>query len=62
MRVSGLGDRLELMNAQIEWKIFIPLVKIVYNDNKETGGRPHTNELVVVRFMLLQNWYGLSDS
>ena len=60
-RVSGLGDRLELMNAQIDWKPFVPLVKRVYNDNKENGGRPHTNELVVVRCMLLQHWYGLSD-
>jgi IS5 family transposase len=49
------------MNAQIGWNPFIPLVKSVYNDNKETGGRPHTDELVVVKCMLLQNWYGLSD-
>jgi len=61
LKVKGLGDRLELMKQQIDWKPFIPLVKSVFHDNKTTGGRPHTDELVIVRSMLLQSWYGLSD-
>ena len=28
---------------------------------KKLAERPHTDELVVVRCMLLQSWYGLSD-
>ena len=60
-RVSGLGDRLELMKEQIDWNPFIPMVRSVYRDSPETGGRPHTDETLVVRCMLLQNWYGLSD-
>jgi IS5 family transposase len=60
-KVKGLGDRLELMKHQIDWKPFIPLVKSVFHDNDVIGGRPHTDELIVVRSMLLQAWYGLSD-
>jgi IS5 family transposase len=60
-KVKGLGDRLEPMKQQIDWKPFIPLVKSVFHDNKITGGCPHTDELIVVRSMLLQAWYGLSD-
>ena len=60
-KVKGLGDRLVLMKEQINWKPFVPLVASVFEDNDETGGRPHTDELVVVRSMLLQAWYGLSD-
>ena len=60
-KVKGLGDRLALMKQQIDWKPFIPLTKSVFHDDKETGGRPHTDELVVVRSMLLQAWYNLSD-
>lgn len=60
-KVKGLGDRLELMKEQIDWKPFIPLVRSVFNDNEIIGGRPHTDELIVVRSMLLQSWYGLSD-
>ncbi len=60
-KVKGLGDRLPLMKKQIDWKPFIPLIKSVYHDNDEKGGRPHTDELVIVRSLLLQSWYGLSD-
>lgn len=60
-KIKGLGDRLALMKQQIDWQPFIPLVRSVFEDNKIVGGRPHTNELVVVRSMLLQAWYGLSD-
>ena len=60
-KVMGLGDRLALMKHQISWQPFVPLVKSVFHDNETTGGRPHTDELVVVRSTLLQAWYGLSD-
>ena len=60
-KVQGLGDRLALMKEQISWQPFIPLVRQVYHDNREMGGRPHTDELVIVRSLLLQSWYGLSD-
>ena len=61
LKVKGLGDRLELMKEQIDWKPFVPLVRKVFFDNEEQGGRPHTDELVIVRTLLLQGWYGLSD-
>jgi transposase, IS5 family len=61
MKVKGLGDRLVLMKEQIDWQPFIPLVRSVFYDTKKEGGRPHTDELLVVRSMLLQGWYGLSD-
>ena len=60
-KVKGLGDRLELMKEQIDWECFRPLVKSVFYDDKETGGRPHTDEVLVVRTMVLQSCYGLSD-
>jgi len=60
-KLRGLGDRLALMKDQINWQPFIPLVQQVYYDDKKRGGRPHTDDLVVVRSMLLQAWYGLSD-
>ncbi len=60
-KVNGLGDRLALMKEQIDWEPFRPIVASVYRDNKQEGGRPHTDEVVIVRAMLLQSWYGLSD-
>jgi IS5 family transposase len=60
-KVKGLGDRLELMKHQIDWEPFRPLVAKVFYDNDTVGGRPHTDELLVVRTLLLQGWYTLSD-
>ena len=60
-KVKGLGDRLELMKEQIDWEPFVPLVRSVFYDDDYSGGRPHTDEIIVVRSMLLQSWYGLSD-
>lgn len=60
-KVRGLGDRLELMKRHISWEPFRKMVAKVFFDNKEQGGRPHTDEIVVVRTMLLQAWYGISD-
>lgn len=60
-KVKGLGDRLALMKEQINWEPFRPMVSQVFYDDDEKGGRPHTDEIIVVRTMLLQAWYGLSD-
>jgi len=49
------------MKDKVDWAPFVPLVSSVFFDDKERGGRPHTDEVVVVRVMLLQAWYGLSD-
>ena len=60
-KVKGLGDRLKLMREQINWKPFIPLVRKIFHGNEKEIGRPHTDELIIIRSMLLQGWYGLSD-
>jgi IS5 family transposase len=60
-KVKGLGDRLELMKEQIIWGPFVPLVSKIFHGNEKEVGRPHTDELIIVRSMLLQGWYGLSD-
>lgn len=60
-RIQGLGDRLELMKQVINWESFRKLVAGVFFDNKEIGGRPHTDEILVVKVMVLQSCYNLSD-
>ncbi len=60
-KVKGLGDRLELMKHEIDWQPFVPIIKSVFHDDEIHGGRPHTDEIIIVRILLLQGWYGLSD-
>ena len=59
--VRGLGDRLALMKEQIDWTPFRKMIKSVFYNHTNMGGRPNTDELVIVRCLLLQGWYGLSD-
>ena len=33
----------------------------MYRDNKEIGGRPHNDEIVMVKMLVLAGWHGLSD-
>lgn len=61
VKVRGLGDRLALMKNVINWKRFRPIVASVFYDDKVKGGRPHTDEIVVVKALVLQSMYGLSD-
>jgi IS5 family transposase len=56
-RVKGLGDHLALMKDIIDWDKFRPIVASVYYDNDAIGGRPHTDEVLLVRCMILQAWY-----
>lgn len=60
-KLRGLGDKLPVMKELIDWERFRPIVKSVFNDNDVVGGRPHTDELVIVRALVLQSWYNLSD-
>lgn len=60
-KVKGLGDRLELMKHEIDWQKFVPIIKGVFHDNEIIGGRPHTDEIVIARILLLQGCYNLSD-
>ena len=60
-KMQGLGDRLEFMKGIVDWNRFVPIIRDVFFDNKETGGRPHTDEILFIRVTVLQSLYGLSD-
>lgn len=60
-KVHGLGDRLVFMKQMVDWERFRPIVRQIFYDNNIVGGRPHTDETIIVRVMVLQEMYGLSD-
>jgi IS5 family transposase len=55
------GDRLAEAEKQVDWEAFRPIVKPVYTNDTPRGGRPNTDEVVMVKLLVLQQWYGLSD-
>ena len=40
---------------------FRAIISPLYKDNKEDGGRPHFDEILMVKVLVLQHLYGLSD-
>jgi IS5 family transposase len=37
------------------------MIKAMYRNDTPRGGRPNTDEVVMVKLLVLQQWYGLSD-
>ena len=60
-RVRRLGDRLAEIESLIDWEAFRPIVGAMYDNKSERGGRPHIDEVVMVKLLVLQQWHGLSD-
>ncbi len=60
-KIRGLGDRLVIMKEIIDWKPFVPIIKKSFYDNNEDGGRPHTDEILIMRILVLQSLYNLTD-
>jgi IS5 family transposase len=60
-KVKELGDRLAEIDPLIEWEVFRPIVRDMYDNRSERGGRPNNDEVVMIKMLVLQSWYGLSD-
>jgi hypothetical protein len=60
-KIAELGDKLGEMAGLIEWEKFRPILADMYYENEEEGGRSHIDEILMVKMLLLQGWYGLSD-
>jgi len=60
-KLEKLGDRLAKADTIIDWERFRPIVRDLYRNDTELGGRPNQDEVVMVKILVLQQWYGLSD-
>ena len=60
-KVKEKGDRLAKIKQAIDWEAFRPIIKAMYRNDTPRGGRPNTDEVVMVKLLVLQQWYGLSD-
>jgi IS5 family transposase len=60
-RVKRLGDKLSEIEKLIDWEAFRPIVKDMYDNKTEKGGRPNMDEVIMIKILVLQEWHGLSD-
>jgi IS5 family transposase len=52
-RVKRLGDRLANIESLIDWGAFRPIVGAMYDNKSARGGRPNTDEVVMVKLLVL---------
>jgi len=55
------GDKLAQIEPLIDWKAFTPIIQPIYNNQGTSGGRPNMDPVLMVKLLVLQAWYGLSD-
>ena len=60
-KVSELGDKVAEFDTLIEGERFRPLIGDLYSNTTEHGGRPNFDEILMVKLLVLQSMYGLSD-
>ena len=59
--VEKNGDRLAQVEGLLDWEAFRPTASGLYDNKGPKGGRPNVDEVVMVKLLVLQSWYGLSD-
>ena len=59
--IAARGDPLNEIESLINWELFRPRLVTVYQSDTDQGGRPHTDVVVLLKLLVLQQWYGLSD-
>lgn len=60
-RLSKLGDPLAQANSLIDWEGFRPIEEELYDNKTERGGHPNIDFVLMIKVLVLQQWYNLSD-
>ncbi len=60
-RLDELGDPLSGLKSLIDWEPFRSIIEGIYDNRTEKGGHPNYDEVLMIKIMVLQHWYGLSD-
>jgi IS5 family transposase len=60
-KVERLGDRLADIEPLIDWEAFRSIIADMFDNRSEKGGRPNIDEVVMIKALVIQQWYGLSD-
>jgi IS5 family transposase len=55
------GDKLSALAALVDWNRFLLIGNSLYKNNTEKGGRPNINIIIMIKLLILQQLYGLSD-
>ncbi len=59
--IESLGDPLTGISDRIDFERIRPILSDLFMNDTEKGGRPNYDPLLMVKILLLQQWYNLSD-
>lgn len=55
------GDKLSAISKLVNWNAFLPIGDGLYKNNTARGGRPNINIIIMIKALILQQIYSLSD-
>jgi IS5 family transposase len=55
------GDKLSAIVSLVDWNAFLPIGNSLYKNKSERGGRPNISIIIMIKLLILQQLYGLSD-
>ena len=55
------GDKLSAISKLVKWNAFLPIGASLYKNNTERGGKPNIDIIIMIKLLILQQLYGLSD-
>ena len=59
--IESLGDPLTGISDRIDFERIRPILSDLYENNTDKGGRPNYDPILMIKILLLQQWYSLSD-
>jgi IS5 family transposase len=60
-KVQPRGDKLLELGKLVDWKAFLPIGNDLYKNKSQRGGRPNIDIIIMIKLLILQQMYGLSD-
>jgi IS5 family transposase len=60
-RLAKLGDPLAQANTLLDWEGFRSIEEELYNNKTEKGGHLNIDFILMIKVLVLQHWYSLSD-
>ena len=59
--VQPRGDKLLELAKLVNWDAFLRFENDLYKNKSERGGRPNIDIIIMIKHLILQQLYGLSD-
>lgn len=60
-KLNKLGNRLHELKGLLDWNKFDPIIETMRENKTEKGGRPNKDNVMMLKILVIQKWFSLSD-